>query len=414
MLKKATYCLLTSLVVAALLILITLIGCFPNQAGNKMLKTRSTKHLSEIQSNVLECNSEFGLKLLRQLSGSKSGEENVFISPLSISVALQTILNGAENDTYDEIIQTLGVTNSVDKINQVYKKLLEKFTIQNSEASVRFTDSICLYSGVVCKDEFFKKEVKVYGASFNLFRLLDPNSNLLKTPVYSKSFASFRSLWKNRFDEKINFNFNNSNGNIKNIEFMTQKGNYHYYKDNLLSYVEIPYGNDSLFSMSLILPSKKRSVTRVINELDIRYWKYIIDHRDYLNGQLIIPRFNFSYETKLKHILQNLGINKMFSGNAGFKKILDQNIFIGQMIHNSSIEINEKGLSRSDVSAFEMIKYSVGSAFYLIADRPFLIFIKENMGNKILFIGKLVNILQPQSANGSIQNQFSPALFGEN
>ncbi|MFA8341582.1 MAG: serpin family protein [Rhodothermaceae bacterium] len=394
MLKKATYCLLTSLIVAAVVFVITLIGCSPEQIQKTEQKIGNEKYFSENQTNVLECNSEFGFKLLKQLNNSKSVEENVFISPLSISVALQTLLNGAESETYDEIVETLGFTNSIGEINQAYKNLLERFTVQNSETIVRFSDSVCLNSGMACKNEFLKTGKKVYGASFNLLGFLNTSySKEMKTAIYSKNSASFSSVWKNKFntDEKINLNFEKINGEVRNIEFMTQKDNYHFYKDDLLSYVEIPYGSDSLFSMSIILPTINRDVNQVISELDNRYWNYIISHRNYLNGQLIIPKFGFSYEARLKHILKNLGINKMFSGNARFKKIYDQNIFIDQIVHNSSIEINEKGLKSSEVSAFEMIKYSVGSAFYLIANRPFLVLIKENLSNEVLFVGKLVN-----------------------
>lgn len=396
MLKKASFCLLTSLLVAALLFVITLLSC----SADPVVKTKKTRNekleFSENQIEVLKNSSELGFNLLKQINSAQYVEENIFVSPFSISVALQVLLNGAENESYDEIEEVLGLDNPIDEVNQTYEQLLKKFVVQNSETNLILKDSIFLASGVKCKSEFLRINTKVYGASANPFSYLrrekDDYQNF-KTAVYSKNKTSFQSLWKHKFDldETIEIDFKKNNGDEVSKEFMTQRDKYSFYKDDLLSYAEIPYGSDSLFSMTIILPSVKRNIDQVINELDNRYWNYIIKNKSDFNGQIFIPKFTFSYNLGLKNVLMKLGLNHIFSNQASFRKISTQNIFVEEIKHKATIAINEKGLQESRVSAIEMVKYSIGSNFYLVANRPFVFLIKENLNNEILFVGKLVD-----------------------
>ncbi|MCP5061902.1 MAG: serpin family protein, partial [Ignavibacteriae bacterium] len=57
------------------------------------------------------------------------GEKNIFISPLSISMALGMTLNGANGSTYDAMQSTLELSSlSNQEINEAYKSLIELLT----------------------------------------------------------------------------------------------------------------------------------------------------------------------------------------------------------------------------------------------------------------------------------------------
>lgn len=61
------------------------------------------------QEIVAARQNEFSLNLFKQLAASDNG--NVFISPLSISMACGMLANGASGETQDEIWKALGMEN---------------------------------------------------------------------------------------------------------------------------------------------------------------------------------------------------------------------------------------------------------------------------------------------------------------
>ena len=70
-------------------------------------------------------NERFDIKLFQAVSSSDTGA-NVFISPLSVEVVLAMILNGAEGDTLDEMIEALELSGlTKEQINEHYHDLLE-------------------------------------------------------------------------------------------------------------------------------------------------------------------------------------------------------------------------------------------------------------------------------------------------
>ena len=81
--------------------------------------------LSEAEKTLIASDNEFGLKLFRQINAAQ-GDSNLFISPLSISMALGMTLNGADGETQQAMEQTLellGLTS--EEINESYRHLID-------------------------------------------------------------------------------------------------------------------------------------------------------------------------------------------------------------------------------------------------------------------------------------------------
>ena len=87
----------------------------PEQLGTDEQKTLN---LTQGEKQVVKSSNEFGLKLFKEVV-STGGDSNIFISPLSVSMALGMTLNGAHGSTYDAMQSTLELNGlTEEEINQ--------------------------------------------------------------------------------------------------------------------------------------------------------------------------------------------------------------------------------------------------------------------------------------------------------
>src|SRR6266576_3403304 len=63
--------------------------------------------LSAGEQRIIAANNDFSFSLVRRLGAAES-DSNVFVSPLSASMALGMAMNGASGTTFDEMRATLG------------------------------------------------------------------------------------------------------------------------------------------------------------------------------------------------------------------------------------------------------------------------------------------------------------------
>ena len=86
-------------------------------------------NLSVLQTEVLQAGQGFGFDLFHGVA-SAAGNKSVFISPASLQVALMMAANGAQGETYREIVETVGYAGySVDDINSMYSHLIQGLTV---------------------------------------------------------------------------------------------------------------------------------------------------------------------------------------------------------------------------------------------------------------------------------------------
>jgi serine protease inhibitor len=98
--------------------------------------------LSEAEKVLIESDNEFGLKLFRQISAAQ-GDSNVFISPLSVSMALGMTLNGADGTTQEAMAQTLELSElTQEEINQSYRHLIDLLTGLDPKVQFDIANSI--------------------------------------------------------------------------------------------------------------------------------------------------------------------------------------------------------------------------------------------------------------------------------
>jgi serpin B len=101
------------------------------------------------------------------------------------------------------------------------------------------------------------------------------------------------------------------------------------------------------------------------------------------------------YESSLNDSLTALGMGVAFTeGKADFTGMRDQNdLYISEVKHKAIVEVNEEGTEAAAVTSVEIRATSLRiepQRFTFVADRPFLMMIRDQRTDTILFMGVVV------------------------
>ena len=101
----------------------------------------SDEKADAIDKSFTASNSEFAFDVFRELI-EEDKDQNIFISPFSISTALTMTYNGAEGTTKDAMEKTLKLGSSMENTNKEYKNLIESLDKVDSKIKLTVSNSI--------------------------------------------------------------------------------------------------------------------------------------------------------------------------------------------------------------------------------------------------------------------------------
>ena len=144
------------------------------------------------QEAILNSSNKFGFNLFKDLSASRPNDENLFISPLSISFALTMTYNGAASQTAIDMQTTLGYGDmSKATINQSCKELMQTILHIDPKVAMEIANSIWYRNTFAVKDSFltlnktyFDAEVKP--ADFTNPQTVDLINNWVNVKTHEK------------------------------------------------------------------------------------------------------------------------------------------------------------------------------------------------------------------------------------
>ena len=225
--------------------------CDPEDDNNA-----TPRDLSLTEKIIVSADNNFGLKLFKSLNSSKP-ENNLFISPLSISLAFGMALNGASGDTYDAMKTALELNGLTEKdINESYKNLIELLTNLDEEVIFNIANSIWCREGYSVEQafldinkEYFDAEVQSLDFSDSASKdiinnWVDDKTNGLIDKILEEDITAdvvmylinaiyFKGLWSSEFDkDKTNDgSFKNFSGTVSTIPLMFQNEEFDYFEN---------------------------------------------------------------------------------------------------------------------------------------------------------------------------------------
>lgn len=393
------------------------------KCSNNMINVPEDKHVSslnKIGQSLVSSSSQFGFSLLKEINNSKK-DENIFISPLSASMAFGMVLNGAKSDTYDEIKSVLGLNGlTQDEINANYKSVIE--TLSNVDGLVQFqsANSIWYRSGFSVEQSFLDVNKNFYNASVQSADFNDPNTvNIINDWVkqntnskidkiidgisndmvmYLINAIYYKGTWKYQFDKTLTADFPFYVPGTDGVQrkMMLQETDLDYYSSSSYTTVDLPYGNNS-YKMRIILPNSNSDVETILQNMNPDEFIKITGNMNKQHCVLKMPLFKLSFDMKLNDVLKNIGMKKAFDQlQADFTNINKNRVlFISEAKQKTFIDVNEEGTEAAAVTSIGIARNTaIGGTpgpIYLNVDSPFLFMIYESNSNTILFMGKIFN-----------------------
>lgn len=384
------------------------------------------------QYKLIDSNNGFAFKIYK---ATKPDSSNFFISPFSLNIALSIANEGAKAATRDEMNKLLSI-GDIENTATSYKAMISKITnlkdsdyyncirlsrdksggntlfIANAlwinsdskiENSYLQTIKDDYYSDIF---EFEKNNIATENQKLKDW-VSDKTKNKIKEiPVLDPSIKLsiinaiyFRGEWdiafkKEKTKEKI---FHTISDDKIKTDFMNSRTQNKYFEDSDIQGIFLPYKCDQL-SMLVLLPKGKFGINKFEQLFNLDYLLKIQKASSYKEVILSFPKFKIESEIFPMEQIFDMGYHKMFSSKADFTSIsATDSLRIGNIVHKTFIEIDEKKTEAAALSEIVLIGYGVVDnppppppPKIFNANHPFIFLIIDNRTNAIVFMGRFV------------------------
>uniref|UniRef100_A0A672IRZ6 Serpin peptidase inhibitor, clade C (antithrombin), member 1 n=1 Tax=Salarias fasciatus TaxID=181472 RepID=A0A672IRZ6_SALFA len=344
--------------------------------------------------SLSKANGRFALSLYKQLALSKTPDANIFMSPLSVSTAFAMTKLGACDDTLEQIMKKTSdqVHFFFAKLNcRLYRKKDETTELISAnrlfgEKSLAFNETYQNISETVYGTRLqpldFKEHAEESRVTINDW-IANKTENRIQETLPAGVLDSttvlvlvntiyFKGQWKNKFDKDngVVADFHVSPSRSCAVPMMYQE----------VQLLEMPYSGDDI-TMVMILPSKDTPLSKVEEMLDLGKLSSWLDQMKETTVSVQLPRFRVEDSFSLKEKLQSMGLRDLFNADRASLK----NLF-------SDRQVNEEGSEAAAATSVVVIGRSINlNREVFVANRPFLLLIREATINTLLFVGRVAD-----------------------
>ena len=373
--------------------------------------------LSDAQHEMVNNNNSFAFSLYNKTMGMNSR----VVSPLSVTYLMSMLVNGADGETQQQILATLGWAGegiqqpSLQDINDYSRMLIEKTARLDKAVTVEIANYVAVNKEFKLNSKFQKSVERDYKAGVESLNFTSPSTlkrindwcndrthgmipsiiNELDPDAvsYLMNAIYFNGTWKDKFskEETKQEMFRGYTRDIQYVDMMHRHGEYFYADGDGYSAVSIPYGNGA-FRMTVILPSEGSFLRDVMASMDGGKFQALQRSMEKCNVDLKIPRFTTEVDLPLNDIISALGAPLIFSSQADFSQFARGDFYVSKMFQKAKIEVSEEGTKAAAVTAAIMMMSAVrpekkrNVVFH--ADSPFAYIISENSTGSIYFMGQ--------------------------
>lgn len=369
--------------------------------------------------DILNAQMNFAAELFKE-SVKQSENENVLVSPLSVQLALAMTANGANGKTLSEMQTLLSGDALLTDLNGYFEEYL--LNLSSEEEKLKIANSIWVrdVESLILKDSFVKINEDKYNAQ--IFRKafdqatvdeingwVDKNTDGLINQIidridsnavmYLINALCFEDEWKHVYSKYdiSNGEFLNAAGEKRAVEMMRSEEGKYIETETAKGFVKDYKG--SRYSFVAVLPNEDVNINDYIASLDAENLKELITGVKRAYGIAKMPKFKSEYFASLNGTLKNLGIPTAFeAADADFSNMAesaDGNIYIGNVLHKTFVQVDELGTKAGAVTSVEMdTEAEPMYEWELTLDKPFVYMIIDNETNLPIFIGVLNDITE--------------------
>jgi serine protease inhibitor len=358
----------------------------------------------------------FAFKLFRELSRGEAAA-NLFFSPSSVMLCLALVYELASGETRYEMAETLEI-ETLDQVGLESEIACLKSAFgARARAEVSFANSLWLGQHAQIASEFEERLRELYDSELTALDFAAPDAvaiinawvnartqgrisqivNRLSplSALVAVNAVYFKGRWEKPFQKELTREapFHTASGSIPHLPMMSQGGRYSYYQDRHLQIVTLPY--EGGVSMIVVLPAAKSDLEQFRQNLSAGRLESWTHKSKFQEGVVQLPRFKVDYQAELRNALAALGMKRAFDeSRAQFEHVHSDQppVSLARVVHRAAGDVNEEGTEAAAVTLAHMIRRSAMNLkppelFHMIVDRPFLMLIRDDKTQMVLFMG---------------------------
>ena len=338
--------------------------------------------------------------------------DNLLLSPLSAADALCLTMEGATGETRQQMETVLGEAETMGGyFSTIRRESVEQLTMADSvwirnDPSLSVNDT---FLAIAAEDY----QAEVFSAPFDENTRQDINTwvedrtdgeiqNLIEQiqgseMLYLINTTLFDAKWQDKYEDNEirDRDFTTVSGKTTQVKMMYSDEDTYLENDfctGLLKYYE---GKDYAFVG--LLPDEDITIYQLVDRLDGDTLHKLISGRISAEVEAGIPVFSGDTKLELADILPDMGMPLAFSPGADFLDMATydgQNLYIGRVIHQTRIEVNEQGTKAAAATAVIMESGAAetsSNSYTVILNRPFVYMLVDMRQEIPIFIGVMTD-----------------------
>ncbi len=367
---------------------------------------------------LIEADNIFGFELFQKVVAQETEQDNIMVSPLSISLALAMTYNGAEGQTKTAMEETLKLNGlTTEDINASYKSLVTALKSMDEKVLLEIANAIFYRDDFLVEPDFVSVNQTYYDAEvspldFGQPEAVDHINGWVAEKTHDKitsiidrisrdqvlfllNAVWFKGIWTQEFNPEntVQNPFYLEDGTETTAGMMCRFDTLDYAVNDLFKAIKMPYGKGN-YAMVVFLPEPNRSVDEIVARLDKENWEsWMKEFQETERVEIRFPKFKFAYKIRLNEVLADMGMGIAFGGGADFSGInKGGGLCIGFVDHKTFIDVNEEGTEAAAVTIVSIERTStIPEPIQFYVERPFLFAVTEKNTGAIVFLGKVTN-----------------------
>lgn len=365
---------------------------------------------------------------------SISRERNLLVSPASVSTAIGLAYRGAKGITADELRSVMHFDALPEAYLPADAAVLASLNFAGDGQVLRVSNAVWVQQDLPLRQDFladmtvyaraglqridFGRDPDAARLAINQWVATATNNRIKELLQDGDVSADTRSelvnciYWKGRWESPFLVPatkmepFTALDGSATNTALMHQSEEFPVVERDGVKAIALPYQG---FDVSMIVllpdtPSALPSFEHALTAAALNSWLDELDHAAPRETALTLPKMHIEWRRDLVPALQALGAKTAFGNDADFSGMAgndasnDAALKIGNIIHQTFIDVDELGTEAAAATAVGVevtaARKEMSPPFVFRADKPFLFLLRDKRTNVILFMGRYVSAKQ--------------------
>ena len=383
-----------------------------------------------IAHDVTTGQARLAARLYPKLAKAAGPNDNLFISPLSLSEGLGLALLGARGQTEMEMRALMGwdAASRPELLVKGYDGFLTD--TGDKQVALSVANALWLSDDLSFDSAYLQSARSSFGATADkvdfggnpqgsanrinswvseqtrerITKIVDASGFNDFTAAVLTNAVWFKADWTSPFEDGVQGEFTRGDGSKVPIYMMERLGSMHYRETRDGQAVVLPYGKSQRFVMEVFLPRDAQTLRKWEQNLHALSFMLADEGSDAkfdlgaATAQTILlrlPRFEARFDESVKDALIAAGMPCAFAEDcADFLGMAKAPLKIDDVAHATFLRVDEEGTEAAAVTAVEIVVTGariVPDVPEMIVDRPFLVTIRDRASGALIFFGRIAD-----------------------